>query len=400
MIRIKTQCRVHKIEMYTITIFSKLIESYPSFEELRTFLSSEAGGNLRIIESDEFKQYAIIRYVKERSNHTDESKPWIPWFRSVVWNKETNRPVCVAPRKAMATEFVKGTPCEVEEFVEGVMVNGFVNDTGSLTFTTRSTLGAKKGYYTEKTFAQMMEESMKHFNLTSDSVGKGLQEAGFTFSSFVLQHPEHLMVSKPMSPGLKLIHIGKVEPNGDIRLTENEYEWPQQFQFLKVNWFGVLQPEETPEMRLTQMKTTCVQGLVFRGSNGCRWRYRHPDYMEKHSWIRSSRPEENFARIRSAGTSKEYFKAWPEFKYQYYFFENLFRLHTKRVYEEYCKIHKEHSKQFQEVPTIYRGILFDLHAMYLTSLRPQGQTVKFQTVIQYMNTLPIEGQGFLLRQKV
>ena len=64
-------------------------------EALFTHLESPEGGSLKVVRSKEHTHLAIIRYVKGVSDmkHTNTH-----YFRSVVWNTESNRPVSFSNR--------------------------------------------------------------------------------------------------------------------------------------------------------------------------------------------------------------------------------------------------------------------------------------------------------------
>jgi hypothetical protein len=47
---------------FTTTVFSELTQTYDSWDALRIFLQSEAGGKLRIM-TNEYDDLAIIRYM-------------------------------------------------------------------------------------------------------------------------------------------------------------------------------------------------------------------------------------------------------------------------------------------------------------------------------------------------
>ncbi len=404
MIRTNPLGSTHK-KMYTINIFSTLINSYPSFQDLQAFLTSEEGGNLRFIESEQESPYVIIRYVKGRTNLQDESKPWVPWFRSVVWNKNTNRPVCVAPRKAMFTEIPSHESPVIEDFVEGVMVNGFLNEKSEIEITTRSKLGGTSGYYSSKSFAEMFEEAKQYHSITNETLQESMNKNGIHFVSFVLQHPEHRVVQKIYAPKLYCVHLGTVQPNGDVTFYETSTEWPEgHFQNLRIPSHGVLAPGKSPMEVLknsTNAWATTWQGFVYRGQQGQRWRYRTTQYTALRDLRgKESRVEDRFVRIRAAGKVPIYLKTWPEDKRDFSQLETKFRSLTKQIYMDYCEIHKAHRKTIHDIHFIFKGVMYELHNIYLSVLRQQNQTLKLQHVIDYMNTLPLDGQANLLREKV
>jgi hypothetical protein len=63
-------------------------------------------------------------------------------------------------------------------------------------------------------------------------------------------------------------------------------------------------------------------------------------------------------------------------------------------------VHKEKSKVFLDVPVPLRTPIYQLHGIYLNNLRPKNLTLKMPIVIQYVNNLPVENQGALLRSTV
>lgn len=385
---------------YTVSIFTNLIQQYPSWQELRTFLQSEAGGQLRIIEPSNFQQFVIIRYVKGQSDMYNPSKPWVSWFRSVVWNTVTNRPVCVAPQKAMKSEPPSNTNLCVEEFLEGVMVNAFV-DNNTLQWSTRSMLGAGSGFYGKQTFAEMITNAEKEQKLDEIDITKTLQSNGFTFASFVLQHPSHCVVQHIQKPNLTFIHLGKVTENGDVVISFRE-DWPELLQQFAVKTYPPLREGETPAERVDTMSHTSErswQGLVFRGSNGERWRIRNVGYtILREIRGKESVVEERFTRIRSQGIVRLYLQHWPEDQQIFTELENRVRECTTNIYREYCAHHKEKSKTFMDIPVVYRTPVYELHGIYLNNLRSANKTLKMPVVIQYINSMNSETLATILRR--
>lgn len=388
---------------YTVSTFSNLIQQYSSSQELRNFLQSEEGGQLRVIEPDQGKQFAIIRYVKGVSDFT---KPWTSLFRSVVWNTVTNRPVCFAPQKALKSEPPSDTTLRVEEFLEGVMVNAFLDEQDKLHWTTRSMLGAGSGFYGEKTFAEMISEAEKEHGFQENNLANILKESGFTFASFVLQHPAHRVVQVIQKPKLALIHLGKVDDVGNIDISYTPDTWSEPFAKLAVPVYPPLGEGETASQRLERMMPTADaqgyghwQGLVFRGSNGERWRIRSVGYtILREIRGKESSIEERFVRLRGQNMVRLYLQHWPEDSQKFMELEMCVRDLTTNIYKEYCAHHKEKSKVFMDIPVALRTPVYELHGMYLNKLRPANQTLKMPAVIQYVNNLNTDTLSNLLRR--
>lgn len=391
--------------VYTCYDFSDLVTNYSSWESLRTFLESEEGGKLRIIQK-EGDPFAIVRYVKGQSDLGWQSKPWVRWMRSVVWDTHSNRPVCVAPPKAYSDDVpnhVDRPEIAVEEFVEGVMVNAFLAENGSLQLSTRSSLGASTGYYSQKTFAEMMADALAARGVSLDQLATLIKSKG-TFASFVLQHPEHRVVQKNESPNVALIYCGTVNPNGSVEIYETPAEWTEGFQSWGVKTYPPLAPGETAAQRLEMMIRTAEstwQGLVFRGPCGTRWRLRSLSYkILRDLRGKESRIEERFSRLRAQNMVRLYTQNWPEETAAFLDLEKRLRGLTSKIYTEYCAVHKEKSKLFLDVPVPLRSPVYHLHGIYLNNLRAQNLTVKMPLVIQFVNTMKPEEQAALLRSSV
>lgn len=346
---------------------------------------------------------AIVRYVKGQSDLENPLKPWVPWMRSVVWNTQTNRPICVAPRKAMQGDSPSGQ-VEVQEFVEGVMVNGFVSESPHMNWATRSSLGAKTGFYSTKSFAEMAEEAQRVRHYERGDLAGTLRVKDWSFASFVLQHPEHRVVQKIDTPALYLVHVGRVSPDGTVLISDTAEDWPEPLREWAVKKYEPLHQGETPLHRLesvSQNADTQWQGLVFRGSNGERWRIRSLSYkILRELRGKESRIEDRFCRLRQQNMVRLYTTNWPEETQKFFELEKRFRALTVKIYTEYCAVHKEKSKVFLDVAIPLRTPVYNLHGIYLNNLRPNGATLKMANVIQYMNYLPIESQSLLLRSNV
>ena len=381
------------------TVFSDLIQQRPTSDALLAFLSSEEGGSLRVIRS---ARYAIIRYTKGVSNLL---APWVPWFRSVIWDCETNRPVVVSPPKACVGEPNPKQIYRIEEFLEGTMVNCFLDHEGNYVWCTRTSLGATNGFYEGKRFFELIEDAMTKDAITNEMLMTKLSYGGSKrCMSFVLQHPEHQVVQHVEVPTLSLIQICEFQQDGSFNLLSSPDDWsaeedfsawnhPQKYEFLGVN--------ETPLDRmksLVEVKPPTWQGLVFRGPEGRRWRMRTPTYkILRVLRGQEARDEERFARLRKNGQIHTYLLTWPRDQERFWALEAKLRDLTAAAYAEYCAVHKEKTKQIKEVSIHLRTVVYELHGIYINELRPAGQTLRMANTIHYMNNQTPEALGRMLR---
>jgi hypothetical protein len=369
---------------YTLNIFSNLCASYPTWTELSTYLKSEAGGALVIVE-DEEQQKAIIHYNKKVSNMTANH---VRWCRSVIWDMITNRPIAVAPPKAFDTDdtFMEQTgPLQgfyLQDYLDGTTLTVY----GDGQIASRTKFGASGGYYSRKTFKDMMAEATDGLAL------KDLVPEGYTFLSVLLQHPEHRVVERIAAPAIYRLHAGRVEDDGSVTIDEQiggtpaEMEGPAEGQTVR-SWFAALASNRPWEW----------QGVVFKDVCGRRWRLRSNSYRMVRS-LRGTNPRADvrFFMLRRAGLVKTYLYYYPEDKKQFWDYECALRRITNEIYAAYCAVYKERSIDIEAVNPMYKTHVRGLHGLYLSMLRPEGKTVSRAVAVEHINNQPLPRLLFML----
>jgi hypothetical protein len=149
-------------------------------------------------------------------------------MRSVVWDTLTNRPVCVAPPKAYKTAVPTGETLKIQDFLDGTMVNAFItkDEPSTLQIASRTQLGATGTFYSEKTFGELFDEAAQTMGYSSRNdlcsiLPKPSSDEVATFVSFLLQHPEHRVVSRPRNAKLFIVHMGTVKEDGSVEVKED-----------------------------------------------------------------------------------------------------------------------------------------------------------------------------------
>lgn len=361
---------------YSITVFKNLVEKFPEWSQLEAYLTSPEGGQLRIVGQD---RYRIIRYVKGISSLDSEH---VQWMRSVVWDTETNKPLCVAPPKARLTQIPSGELL-VEDFLDGIMINVFrtQENPNLLQVATRTQIGAGGTFYSTKTFAQMFQEVHGSEKIL-DTMGK------YTFASFVLRHPEHRVVERVRYPQVHCVHAGWVEKNGLIQIEEkNNLQKQFGIPVYPISGFASEKDREGYFTNLVQSKGWTWQGLTLKDGKGGRWRLRNPNYMVLRE-LRGAEatPLERFLRLRGQGKVSEYLKHYHEERQIFWDLEQDLRKKTKEVFDGYCIVHKSHQKKLADLPKMIQPFVFRLHSHYLDILKPLGEKVSIQHAIETVNT--------------
>jgi len=364
---------------YSVPYFKELVSTHPSFEGVKTYCEQQ---HLRVIDGS--NRYAIIRYDKA---YQDTQTMANGFFRSIVWDTVTNRPVCVAPPKACEQALDQISDYRCEEFLEGVMVNAFLDASGTVKLATRSKMGATGIFYSRRSFQDLLVDALqqKGFN-TIQEIKQIL--GTHTFASFLLQHPEHRIVSRIRVPSLYLIHRGSVAEDGTVTLQEVNEE-PFAIPSVPV-------PENTsPEALVIQMaeqkgRGWQWQGLVFKDGQGSRWRLRSKAYtMVRTLRGESPRQDVQFLNLRSKGMMETYLYYFPEEKDAMWELEGRLRHLTHNLYQQYVNCHIKHQLKFAELPPFWKPHVFSLHSLFLGSLKEKGHFIRKQEVIQYVNHLPI-----------
>lgn len=388
---------------YTLSVFKALISQYPTWSELINFLTSADGGQLRCV-GEEGSRYQVIRYVKGVS---DTKMAHVPWFRSVIWDTETHRPICVAPPKAESTPVPTGDSTElmVQDFMDGVMINVFHNKNGDFRVASRTQIGAGGTFYSKKTFLELFQDAIAKNGLNLDGL-KAFFPQG-TFGSFLLQHPEHRIVSRAREPCAWFIHQGKVSDDGEVTICQSleaarkAFGVPSLYQ--APNTYPV--PGFKTDADLQSFFRSCAetkgwfwQGLVFKDGQGHRWRMRNDKYL----YLRELRGSEatsveRFLRLRTQHKISEYLKHYGEERAAFGNFEQKLRAATQDVFQAYCTIHKSHEKKLADVPKPIQPFVFRLHGHYLEHLKPANETAKLKDAIEIVNTsAPYEQKRLIL----
>lgn len=395
---------------YTVNCFTNWVADYKSWNDLRAWLVSSAGGSLRVVEPKE-GDYAIVRYVKGQSNF---DLPHVRWCRSVVVQKSSRIPVCVAPPKATElTEESVGEAEVAEEFVDGTMVNVFASGDSEAQLATRSRLGAKAKFYSDGlSFEEMFQEALKENGVASLSdLLPEFPEAVARFTSTVLQHPRNRIVGKVEKPTFYIVHQGTVYMDGSIKINEDAADFRCEttadgdaagfFEIPSYKLEAVRAAKTVKDWvaKQSQERGHNWQGVVLKDGEGRRWRVRS-DIYETVRRIRGneSTPAERFARLRKTRTVDNYLVFYPEDRDTFYELEGRLRKNTRNLSHFYNDVFRSRTTPYHELPWPYKHHVSVLHNLFKDVLRAQGKKVDLEQVIRYVNGLTHEDLVNMLKE--
>lgn len=346
----------------TTTMFNDLISRFPTSDDLFAFLRSPEGGNLTI-RTDKMtpdQPFALIHYDKEKS---DMTLPHVGTFRSVVWNVNTNRPVCMSPVRGLKFSAaidagVDIAACFVEDFVDGVMINMF-HDGRDWVLTTRTQLGADGHFYGTRPFRELFWEAFAAANLTKATNLK--PEYAY---SWVLQHPEERIVVAP-EYGIPRLYLVEVRSTADMAINYAVSHNRQK---------GTLRPQSHDDLRTIEDVTERVatwgkrygtkwQGLVIYTHDGTRYKIRSSEYEEARN-LRGNQPKRPFTWLERWGELKlgQYLRLFPEERVEAEALVARFKACTQELYDLYQKVYRERALPLRDAPQKYRKLLWDCHA--------------------------------------
>jgi hypothetical protein len=372
------------------SIFSQLIAAYPTYEGVKTYLES-IGVKVNTKEGDPL---VIFRYQRDVC---DLKNPVVQAFRSVVWDSLKNLPVFVSPPKSQSndtfpTDF---NTIVVEDFVDGVMVNVFMDQyKGTWRIATRSRLDADNKFY-KHTFSELFTSTWQHM-FPGAALFTGMNpQWGY---SFVLQHPLNRIVVPVAQPSLTLVEVTAVMPSGDYFIN------PVPSTLLPPRRFAVSNPQECQLLlaNMEQFEGIRSQGLVVRNLwTGQRWKARTNAYTVCRS-LRGNHSQLEYVWFDNLkkGTLENYLTVYPEERPAASLAVGNWTKVVSDIYNWYVHVFKVRDTAKDTIPAHFKGILFDLHGQYVSRLSKEKKSLDWKEHQAIMASQDLKRIVFLATFKV
>ena len=363
------------------TIYKNLKERFATFEALKAWFATEEGGRLTVRNCDSDSALALVHYDKET---TLMDVPHIEHFRSVIWNKTTNTPVCASPCRGRKF----GTLCHgenragefiVEEFIDGVMINMFYHG-DEWKLATRTQIGAHCRYYSVDThFDELFWTTFKDSGLTTDALDKTL------CYSWVLQHPKERIVVAPAHgiPRIYLVEVSKIVEDGShlvFDLTETSEVLKR---FLPVRYLlGSLEAVKEHVDVWGRRLGHQYQGVVLKSVSDSgavnRWKLRTNAYDEAR-YLRGDSPNRSYRWLTLWAESKlgKYLRLYPEEDAEANILIGRYKDLTQELHRRYTEIYRDRRYPLGNAPHKFRKLLWELHQA--------GNGTYFPKVRDFMN---------------
>ena len=343
----------------------------------------------------------LIKYNKQNTNNYDNYSN----YRSVVINDK--KILAFSPPKSIKyEEFIKNNNCSecfAEDFIDGTMINLFyINDMWEVS--TKSLIGGNISFYINdsninnvenNTFKSMFLECCKNANFNINTLEK-------TFSyTFVFQHPKNRIVTPITTTLLFCIKIYSFNNNEISEVPFDKFyekytcfnntqvyapmRYPIKSYDDLINYYG---SENTPYYYV---------GIMIYNKNGDRTKIRNPNY-EIIRKLRGNHPKLNYQYLclRKENKIKEFLIYYPEHKAAFNDYKNKLHEFTNNLYSNYkeCFIFK--IKHLKDYDFQYKIHMYNIHKIYLESLRNLNKNIDKETIIKYVNNLRPAQQLFAI----
>jgi len=341
----------------------------------------------------EYENLFLVKYDKNLLDITDSDSRKC---RGLIMEKNTNKVVCIPPQKS-----IRNFPLDnfnniiFEEFVDGTLINVFKYN-NVVYISTKSCLDAQCKYYSSKTFNLLFNEciDVSIFNNLDENI----------CLSFVIQHPENIIVQKYEKPDLVLVSGVDLSnyrfiPNKELQsLLESKdmtFKIPKSYNIDDDNGL------QKKVASLTQHE----QGLILKlnNDNSIRGKIRNDYY----NYVKDLKGNTNnkkylYFELRKNKSLEEYIKYFPEdteifesYRTELYDAQNtLFNFYQDCHVRKNSDTNKKKIK-FLEIDFEYRPLCNDLHSKYITD----NQIITKYKVIQYLNNIPTAKLLFVLNYK-
>ena len=375
-----------------------------NFEEAKEKLNAK---NL-IVNSD--YTHLGMYLVKYNHNQSDLNDPDVKKCRGLILSTEDNSVICPVPQKSSNNTVIlqnyTGNPNKyvVTDFLDGTMINYFQHK-GTRYISTRSCIGAKCHWLSEKSFSEMFYECLESTNLKLDSLNMDY------CYSFLIQHPSNRIVKQYLSPRLVLTHVSRVV-NGNVLFhdvhqfsKENnlDIDVPTKYNFQSIeDMFEYIASLDSSEQGLMVFeKDEENPGYIMDLS---RYKIRNMKYNQmKELKGNTNNKHYLFFNLRQLGGGSYE-------KYILYFEEDqeLFESYRQELYSLTAELFKMYLDCFvnkntdgtpvqihKEAPFELKPLIAELHSNHIKTRNPTTKNV----VIQYLHKLPIPRLLFTINKR-
>ena len=325
------------------------------------------------------KDLYLVKYDKTKSDMENHD---VKMCRGLIAKMSTNELVCLPPSKScelgdIYNSIEQWDDLSVEDFLDGTMISLFYHNNLWM-ISTRSNIGANCRWVGKKTFSEMFKEaSTLDYNTLDTS----------KFYTFVLMHPENIIVTQYNIPEIVLVSSGSVS-NGtvtwhDIYKETFTHKKPKKYSFNNISEIK----EFVGTMNFQQ------QGVVIKNKENKRFKIRNENY----NYAKSLKGNTNNVKFlyyenKKYKHIKEYLSFFPQDTELYKHFNTEFLKLVKDTLNYYRSYHIKKNITIKQIPYQIRPLCYDIHGMFIIKQNP----IQFNDVYNYINSLESAQIVFIL----
>jgi hypothetical protein len=321
--------------------------------------------------------------VKYDKNKSDMENSDVKMCRGLIAKMSNNELVCLPPPKSCELHEIYNSieqwdGLSVEDFLDGTMINLFFhNDIWMIS--TRSNIGANCTWIGKKTFSEMFNEACS-LDFSSLDTSK--------FYTFVLMHPENIIVTQYHVPEVVLVSSCSVL-NGKVEY-HDIYKEP----------LIVKKPIRYSFNNMSEIKDFVIkmdyqkQGIVIKNQQNKRVKIRNENY----NYAKSLKGNSNNTKFlyyenKKYKHIKEYLSFFPQDKQMYSHFNSEFIKVVKDTLNYYRLYHIKKKITIKQIPFQLRPVCYKLHGMFIIRQKP----IQFDDVYNYISGLDSAHIVFILK---
>ena len=322
----------------------------------------------------------LVKYDKKKSEMENSD---VRMCRGLVARMSTNELVCLPPSKScelgdIYNSIEQWNDLSVEDFLDGTMISIFYHN-NTWMISTRSNIGANCRWVGKKPFSEMFKEAC-NLDFTTLDISK--------FYTFVLMHPENIIVTQYHVPEIVLVSSCSVS-NGKVEYHDIYKEPLQVKKPIKYSFNNVSEIKDyVGRMNYQQ------QGIVIKNKENKRFKIRNENYNYARS-LKGNTNNEKFLYYENKNFKniKEYLSFFPQDTELYKQFNNEFIKLVKDTLNYYRQYHIKKKMLIKEIPYQLRPLCYEIHGLFLK----RQTTIQFNDVYNYISSFDSARIVFILK---
>jgi hypothetical protein len=337
--------------------------------------------------------YGLINYNKSKLDVDNVYTSGL--FRSVIHNED--KILSFSPPKSIEFELFKQqtniTNVDIEEYVEGTMINMFWNETEWI-ISTKNKIGAKTYYFTNnlqsptQTFHDLFYDFVNSYDDFFDYFNNLPKNYSYTF---VLQHIKNRIVTPFIYNKLYLVSIyetnefcvNRVPLTDELKNNLPQYlSYPLKYECKTWDDITIL-----VNYLFNSYKSFFKVGLFFTDrTRNIRSKIRNI-YYEEIKKLRGNQPKLKYTylQLRLNKNIKKYLNYYPEHKMMFDMYRDEITQFIKNLYVNYVKCYIKKENKLKKFDFEYRKFMYDLHQLYLNELKCNNKKINYYIVYNFFN---------------